>query len=670
MIVEIGHFSLILATFLAIAQLVISFITLRSPNLIATSSAKSSEEFYTFNLIRQIPLVVCLLTTISLVLLIISFIQNDFSSLYVASHSSRELPLIFRITATWGAHEGSLLLWLWMLTAWGAVAAFINGNLPQRLVIRILVVLSFLIISFNLFIIYTSSPFLRLFPIPENGRDLNPLLQDIGLAIHPPTLYMGYVGTTIPFAAVVAFFIGKELNAKIFMDLIKWLRPWIIVTSLFLSIGIVLGSWWAYYELGWGGWWFWDPVENVSLLPWLVSIALLHMLYVNKRNILHNWVIILSLAGFSLSLIGTFIVRSGILTSVHAFATDPARGTAILLFLLLTIGTSMVIYVIKVPSLIKSLNTDNSLSFPTRESLLFLMNVLFTAAMFVVLFGTLYPLILETLGLGQISVGRPYFHQSFIPIAAPTALLLGLSLNAKWGSQNWRSFLENAKIRNSFWITVIMTVIGIVIFYPHGFEKVLFISIAIALGGWVISTSLISIYSEKKSARAIGKTLAHIGFGMFIIAATLSTQLAIEKDVLIQKGDEFDIVDDYRIVLGDVMQIEASNYISVIAEIELYKSDELIDVLHPEKRSYILFAMPTSESAIYSTIGSDILIAIGALQDDSISLRIIYKPFLLFLWISGILVSVGLLLAIVDRKKKSTKYNGTPESVNDNKASL
>jgi cytochrome c-type biogenesis protein CcmF len=530
MIPEVGHLALILALALAVVQSVFPLagsFNHRKPWMAMARPLVWGQ--FTFLLIAF----ACLLH---------AFLSDDFSVAYVAQNSNTLMPIVYKVSAIWGAHEGSLLLWALMLGGWGAAVAAYSQNLPRQVVARVISVLGMISVGFLLFMLLTSNPFERLFPMPAEGRDLNPLLQDPGLAIHPPMLYMGYVGFSVAFAFAIAALLGGKLDAA----WARWSRPWTPVAWVFLTVGIALGSWWAYYELGWGGWWFWDPVENASFMPWLVGTALIHSLAVTeKRAAFKSWTALLAIFAFSLSLLGTFLVRSGVLTSVHAFATDPTRGTFILVFLCIVIGGSLALYAWRAPEV----STGGRFDLLSRESFLLSNNLLLTAFATLVLFGTLAPLIYEAMGWGKISVGFPWFNKMFLVLCPFLALFMGVGQMTRWKRD------EAGRLVKELWVPFLLsisTAIGAILFLDVVVEGSLLVPLGLALAAWVLFSHLAGLWERlrhKRGLKAIaadlgsggrsyyGMLLAHLGIAMFIVGATMVSNFGSEEDVRMSPGD-------------------------------------------------------------------------------------------------------------------------------------
>ncbi|WP_439258901.1 heme lyase CcmF/NrfE family subunit [Lonepinella sp. BR2930] len=584
------------------------------------------------------------------------FAVNDFTVQYVVNNSNRNLPLQYRLSAVWGSHEGSLLLWIWLLTFWAAAVAMFSRSLPQQAVARVLGIMGIVSIGFLIFVLFTSNPFNRTFPnFPVDGRELNPLLQDVGLIFHPPLLYMGYVG----FSVVFAFAIAALMSGKLDTAWAKWSRPWTLAAWLFLTLGIVLGSWWAYYELGWGGWWFWDPVENASLMPWLVGTALLHSLAVTeKRGSFKAWTVLLAILAFSLCLLGTFLVRSGILVSVHAFASDPTRGLYILAYLVVVVGGSLVLYAIK-GNQIRSYNNAQRYS---RESLLLLNNILLMTALSVVLLGTLLPLVHKQLGLGTISIGAPFFDQMFLIITTPFALLLGIGPLVKWRRDQFSA------IRKPVISAVIfMAILGFAL--PYWLQNKLTVSAVLGsmMSAIIVLLTVYELYQRatdrtgfwtglgKFSRSYWGMLFAHLGVAMTIWGIAFSQNFSIERDVRMNVGDSVQIA-DYRFQFNGISDANGPNYAGGKAEVAIYQGDKLATTLYAEKRFYTVSKMTMTEAAIDWGFTRDLYVALGeSLGDGSWALRLYYKPFVRWIWFGGLCMAFGGVLCLFDRRYRTNK---------------
>ena len=584
------------------------------------------------------------------------FAVNDFSVQYVVNNSNSSLPIYYRLSAVWGSHEGSLLLWIWLLTLWGAAVALFSKHLPQEAMARVLGIMGIISIGFLLFVLFTSNPFTRTFPdFPVDGRELNPMLQDVGLIFHPPLLYMGYVGFSVAFA----FAIASLMTGKLDSAWARWSRPWTIAAWVFLTLGIVLGSWWAYYELGWGGWWFWDPVENSSLMPWLAGTALIHSLAVTeKRGSFKAWTVLLAILAFSLCLLGTFLVRSGILVSVHAFASDPTRGLYILAYLVVVIGGSLTLYAYK-GNQIRS--RDNAERY-SRETLLLLNNILLMTALCVVFLGTLLPLVHKQLGLGSISIGAPFFDQMFLIIMTPFALLLGIGPLVKWRRDQF------SEIRTPVVVSVIvMAITGFAL--PYFLQNKLTVSAVLGTMMSVIIV-LLSLYEMKQRAthresffKGItklsrshwGMILAHLGVAMTVWGIAFSQNFSVERDVRMAVGDTVQIA-NYDFKFAGVSDENGPNYMGGKAQIDISKAGKPEATLFAEKRFYTVSKMPMTEAAINWGFTRDLYVALGEkIDDNSWALRLYYKPFIRWIWIGGLFMALGGLLCMFDRRYRFSR---------------
>ena len=629
MIPEFGHYALVLALCVAIVQGVLPLVGAhfgrREYMVLARPTAQTS----------------FLLIAIAFVVLAWSFYVNDFSVLYVAEHSNAQLPVIYRLGAVWGGHEGSLLLWIFLLSTWTILVAQLSKALDEFMVSRVIGVLGLVISGLLLFVLTTSNPFERLLPAAQDGRSLNPLLQDPGLVFHPPMLYMGYVGFSVAFAFAIASLLSGRLDAA----WARWSRPWTTAAWIFLTLGIALGSWWAYYELGWGGWWFWDPVENASFIPWLVGTALLHSLAVTeKRGGFKSWTVLLAITAFSLSLLGTFLVRSGVLTSVHAFATDPRRGIFILILLSLVVGSSLTLYAWRAPK--NTLGGKFSLS--SRETFILLGNVFLVVAAGSVLLGTLYPLLIDALHLGKISVGPPYFNSVFVPIMVPLLVLMGIG---PWA--NWKNSDLGAMIKR-LWIAGLVAVLaGIAIPLVMG-QFTWLAGLGFLLAFWIIASGVQQIVRQmrlgKPSRSFIGMQVAHLGIAIFVIGVTMVGAYQEEKDVRMIAGDTVS-VGGYQIKLVGVSKVPGPNYDAMRGTFLLTKNGNSQATLYPEKRNYFSSTMPMTEAAIDVGLTRDIYVSLGEeLNDQSWAVRVYYKPFVDWIWGGCLLMALGGLLAISDKR--------------------
>ena len=580
------------------------------------------------------------------VALTIAFVVQDFSVKYVADNSNTLLPMHYRYTAVWGGHEGSLLLWALVLTVWNAAVAALSRDLPEQVIARVLGVMGIVNLGFLSFLVLTSNPFERLLPMPLEGRDLNPLLQDVGMIIHPPMLYIGYVGFVVPFAFAIAALLDGKVDAR----WLRWTRPWTNVAWAFLTIGIAVGSWWAYYELGWGRWWFWDPVENASFMPWLVGTALLHSQAVTeKRGSFRGWTLLLAIATFSLSLLGAFLVRSGVLTSVHAFAADPSRGLFILVFLGIVIGGSLLLYVVRAPKL----EGGAPFAASSRETLLLANNLLLTSAAAMVLLGTLYPLLADALGMGKISVGPPYFGLLFLLLMAPLVLLLPFGPLARWQrDQPSRLFGLLAP-----WLLVAL-VLGVLAYFmaPQGRLKT---AGGVAAAAWVMLGTLRFVWSRfqlkgsRFTAEMLGMSLAHAGVAVFLVGALLVEALNVQREVAMRPGQVLE-VGDYAFRFEGVDQLRGPNYTAERGHVQVLRNQRELVLLHPEKRRYASGGQVMTEAAIRPGPFGDVFVAMGdALGDDARAVRVHIKPFVRWIWFGAGLMALGGFVTAADRRFRS-----------------
>jgi cytochrome c-type biogenesis protein CcmF len=631
MVVEIGLFALIVATLLAAAQAWFGIAGAAFGNrrwMAATRPAVTGQWVF---------------VVMSFLALCWAFWHNDFSVQYVAGNSNSALPKFYRITAVWGAHEGSLLLWALALATWSVAVGVFSRNLPESYAARVLGVLGIVSVGFQLFILLTSNPFERLLPAAMDGRDLNPLLQDPALAFHPPMLYSGYVGMAVPFAFAVAALLEGRLDEA----WARWVRPWVTVAWMLLTVGIALGSWWAYYELGWGGWWFWDPVENASFMPWLVGTALIHSLAVTeKRGLFKSWTLLLAIIAFSLSLLGTFLVRSGVLVSVHAFASDPSRGLFILAFLSVCIGGSLALFAWRGPAL----RAKGGFSVVSRESFLLFNNLLLLVAAALILLGTLYPLFLDAMNLGKISVGPPYFDTVFMVPMLPLLLLLAVGMHAAWK----KAKLEDMK-RPLVMLFVAALVFGIVVPLVAYGSLHFMTSLGLTAGTWVILSSLYEPVQRLRrrqslSRGVVGMTLAHIGVGLFAIGVTVTQSYKIEKDIALRPGQSV-AMHGYDFTFKGTRQVPGPNYQAIESEIVVSRAGKEIATLHPQKRVYRVQRSPMTEAGIEVDWNRDLFVAMGEdLGDGSWSMRVQYKPMVRFIWLGALFMAFGGFVAITDRR--------------------
>ncbi len=638
MIPEIGQFALILALLLAVVQGVLPIFGAARVNPVWMDIARpAAQGQFTF-------------VAIAFGCLAWSFIQNDFSVLNVATNSNSQLPIQYRIAATWGSHEGSLLLWVLMLNVWTVGVTVFSRHLPAAMVARVIGVLGLVSVGFILFLLLTSNPFERLLPAAAEGRDLNPLLQDPGMVIHPPMLYMGYVGFSVAFAFAIAALIGGKLDAT----WARWSRPWTTLAWCFLTIGIMLGSWWAYYELGWGGWWFWDPVENASFMPWLVGTALMHSLAVTeKRGGFKSWTVLLAICAFSLSLMGTFLVRSGVLTSVHAFATDPRRGIFILTFLVVVIGSSLALFAWRAPKV----GLGGGFKLVSRESMLLTNNVFLLVAAGSVLLGTLYPLFLDALDLGKISVGPPYFDSVFVPLMTPALFLMGIGPMARWKEASLPDLLVRVK-----WAFAVSVASALLLPLTMGKWSPM-ISFGLLLAFWILTTAVVNLrlrlaavsgdlWSRLSSQPRsyYGMLLAHCGVAVFIIGVTLVKGYETERDVRMAIGDTV-AVGGYTFRFEGVENTKGPNYRAARGNVTVLQGERTLRVMHPEKRIYNAQNMPMTEAAISTGLFGDLYVSLGEpVSDGAWSVRVYRKPFVTWIWGGCIIMALGGFLALSDRR--------------------
>ncbi len=640
MIPEIGQFALTIALLLALTQATLPVIgaSLGNRAWIALGVPAGQAQF--------------IFVTIAFGCLAYSFITNDFSVLNVATNSNSQLPLHYRLAATWGSHEGSLLLWALMLALWTAAVSLFSRHLPEEMVARVMGVMGFISFGFLLFMLLTSNPFARLFPVPPDGRDLNPLLQDPGMVAHPPMLYMGYVGFSVAFAFAIAALIGGRLDAT----WARWSRPWTTIAWMFLTCGIALGSFWAYYELGWGGWWFWDPVENASFMPWLVGTALIHSLAVTeKRGGFKSWTVLLAIAAFSLSLLGTFLVRSGVLTSVHAFASDPKRGIFILVFLAVVIGGSLLLFAMRA----SQVGVGGKFDLVSRESFLLSNNVLLTVAAGSVLLGTLYPLIVETFGGATLSVGPPYFNLVFVPLMAPAMFLMGIGPMARWKKSSLPDLVTRVR-----WAFVISVVSAVTLPFLFGQWKWL-VSVGLLLAIWIVATVAVNLWERvrvttgqattfqklrSQSRSYYGMQVAHLGVAVFVVGVTMVTGYQLEQDLRMKRGDTV-TAGGYEFKFNGTTNVTGPNYVAARAEVIVSRNGKEIERMYPEKRNYSARGDVMTETAIDSGIFRDLYVSLGEpVGDGAWSVRVYYKPFVGWIWGGALLMALGGGLAVSDRR--------------------
>jgi len=641
MIPEIGHFALVIALALALAQAIFGLVGAQTGRmaLMATTRPIAAGQF--------------LFILGAFAALAASFVGNDFSLVNVATNSNSTLPTQYRFAASWGSHEGSMLLWLLMLSGWTFAVALFSRHLPERLAARVLGILGLVSVGFLLFVLLTSNPFERLIPPAEEGRDLNPLLQDPGMVIHPPMLYMGYVGFSVAFAFALAALGEGRLDAA----WARWSRPWTTAAWCFLTIGIALGSAWAYYELGWGGWWFWDPVENASFMPWLVGTALIHSLAVTeKRGTFRSWTVLLAIVAFSLSLIGTFLVRSGVLTSVHAFATDPRRGIFILIFLAIVIGGSLALFAWRAPRV----GLGAGFAPVSRESMLLANNVLLTIAMAAVMLGTLYPLFLDALNLGKISVGPPYFDTVFYPLMAPAVFLMGVGPLASWKQASLPALWTRLRWALA---AALVTAIAIPMMLGH---VTLPIALGLWLGFWVvfatgmqawhrIRTAPQATWKAKLGAQPLawyGMMIAHLGVAAFIFGVTLVKGYEHEKDLRMAPGERVTL-GGYEFTFKGTKEVKGPNYVAVQGDFDVRRagSTQILRAMQPEKRTYHASGQTMTEADIDTGLWRDLYVSLGEPVDgDAWGVRVYYKPFVDWIWGGCLLMAIGGFFALSDRR--------------------
>ena len=651
MIPEIGHFALIVALLLAAVQGVLPIYgAARGNNVLMGLSRPVAAGQFVF-----VALAFCCLAQ--------AFLTNDFSVLYVAQHSNSQLPEHYRFAAIWGGHEGSLLLWAFILTMWTLAVAQFSKHLPEEMVARVVGIMGLVSVGFLLFMLFTSNPFDRLLPAAADGRDLNPLLQDPGLVFHPPMLYMGYVGFSVAFAFALSALLGGQMDAT----WARWSRPWTTVAWVFLTMGIAMGSWWAYYELGWGGWWFWDPVENASFMPWLVGTALIHSLAVTeKRNAFKSWTVLLAIGAFSLSLMGTFLVRSGVLTSVHAFATDPRRGIFILSFLVIVVGASLLLFAWRAPKI----GLGGKFDIISRESMLLSNNVMLSVAAASVFLGTLYPLFMDALGFGKLSVGPPYFNAVFVPLMVPMVMMMGLGPIARWKQASIPDMWVRVR-----WALAASMLIALLLPLVMGKWTPL-IALGLLLAFWIFTTVMLDLRKrmdregslvqrlKSQTLSYYGMQFAHLGVGVFIIGVTMVEGYETERDVRMEVNDTVQ-AGGYEFRFDGVREQQGPNYTASQGRVTITKNGKLFTQLYPEKRQYHASGMPMTEAAIEPGLFGDLYVSLGEPIPDSAgawAVRIYTKPFVDWIWAGCMLMALGGVLAISDRRyrihaRKSSKLS-------------
>ncbi len=652
MIPELGHFSLIIALFLGMILGVLPILGAARNNSVLMGVAR--------------PLAYGQFVFVSLAFsaLAYAFLANDFSVLYVAEHSNSHLPGQYRFAAIWGGHEGSLLLWALFLSVWTAAVAIFSRHLPEEMVARVLGVMGLISVGFIMFMLFTSSPFTRLLPAAADGQDLNPLLQDPGLVIHPPMLYMGYVGFSVAYAFAISALLGGKLDAT----WARWSRPWTTVAWVFMTIGIMLGSGWAYYELGWGGWWFWDPVENASFMPWLLGTALIHSLAVTeKRGAFKSWTVLLAIGAFSLSLLGTFLVRSGVLTSVHSFAADPKRGIFILSFLVLVIGASLLLFAWRAPKV----GLGGKFDILSRESLLLSNNVLLSVASASVFIGTLYPLFMDALGYGKLSVGPPYFEAVFVPLMIPMVFMMGLGPLARWKKMSVPDLARRVQ-----WGFASALVLALILPLSMGrflslesnkFSAMVVLGLLMAF--WIIASLVISLKQRwsgqgtfmarvrRQSMSYYGMQAAHLGMAIFIIGVTLVKGYETERDVRMNVGDTV-MAGGFEFRFKGVTQTAGPNYTASTGHVLVYQDGRSLGELLPEKRQYNASGMPMTDASIQPGVFRDLYVSLGepiSESDGAWAVRVYIKPFVDWIWAGCLLMGLGGILAVSDRRYRIHK---------------
>ena len=657
MITQLGHFALILALGMATLQAIVPMIGSFTGNRAWMAMARPAAQ-------AQFVLV-----AIAFASLAYAFLTDDFSLVYVAQNSNTQMPNIYKFSALWGAHEGSLLLWLFILSIWTLAVTFFSRGLPEEYIARALSIMGMVSIGFSCFLLFTSNPFQQIFPAPSQGRELNPLLQDPGLAIHPPMLYTGYVGFSVAFAFALAALISGRLDAA----WARWSRPWTTIAWMFLTIGIGLGSWWAYYELGWGGWWFWDPVENASFMPWLVGTALIHSLAVTeKRDTFKAWTVLLAIVAFSLSLLGTFLVRSGVLTSVHAFASDPERGLFILIFLGIVIGGSLALYTWRGAQI----RSFGRFALVSRESLMLLNNVLLVVTAFFILLGTLYPLILDAFTGEKISVGPPYFNLVFILLMAPLVVLIALGPLVRWKAQDIPDLIKQLRI--PLIVSAAGFVLAMLLLTASKKGHLAMTALGIMLGIWVFASLVVSVrekFQHRQFSIAALKSLgvsyygmlfAHLGIAVFVIGVTIVSTYQLDDDIRVVPGQQVEI-GGYNFRFEGVSQHRGPNYMAQRGAVSVSRNDKFMTTLNPEKRVYLVNTMPMTEAAIDGNLFRDLYVSLGeplgSPQDGAWLMRIYYKPFQRWIWLAALLMAFGGLLAATDRRYRQRQKQTVQDNV-------
>lgn len=661
MIPELGNFSLVLALSLAVLLSVIPLVGVH----------KNSELMMTLS--RPLCTGVWVFMVISFGCLAYAFLNDDFSVAYVASNSNSLLPVYYKFTAVWGGHEGSLLLWVLMVASWTYAVSLFSRNLPLDILARVLAVMGIISVSFLLFMLFTSNPFDRLLlNTPADGTDLNPLLQDFGIIVHPPFLYMGYVGFSVAFAFAIAALLSGKMDAA----WARWTRPWTNAAWAFLTIGIALGSWWAYYELGWGGWWFWDPSENVAFMPWLVGTALIHSLSVTeKRGVFKSWTALLAIAAFSLSLLGTFIIRSGLLTSVHAFAVDPERGLVLMAIILLVIGSSLFLYALRAPA-VKGVA---SYTVTSREIFLLINNIILVVSVAMILLGTLYPLLDEAIfgEPNRVSVGAPYFNMIFVPLMGLLVIFLSIGSISRWK----KTSVDYLKKQLSK-VAIASVLLGIVIPLVITREVNIPIFIAMALALWIVLGIGRDIFIKTSNKASIvdgikslslsyyGMQLAHFGMAVIILGVCLTSHYSVEEDVRLAPGEQIEI-GSYNFIFQGVNSEPGPNYSADVGTIEVYKNGEPYRNLYPEKRSYYATGAIQTEADIDVGFTRDLFAALGDPRGEGAwVVRLHVKPFVFWIWLGAFLMAAGGITAILDKRYRvREKHSATVSETGGEQAS-
>src|SRR5690554_91602 len=651
MIPEVGHYALVIALLMAAVQAVMPLAgaATRRPLWMAYARPMAAGQF--------------LFVAIAYACLTASYMLDDFSVMNVTNNSNSMLPWYYKFSAVWGNHEGSVLLWSLMLAGWGFFAARYSWELPRDMVARVLGVLGMVCVGFLLFILVTSNPFERILPhMPADGSDLNPLLQDIGLILHPPMLYMGYVGFSVVFAFAIAALLGGRLDAA----WARWARPWTNLAWAFLTVGIALGSWWAYYELGWGGWWFWDPVENASLLPWLTGTALMHSLAVTeKRGAFKSWTLLLAISTFSLSLLGTFLVRSGVLTSVHAFANDPSRGFFILVLLGITIGLSLLIFALRAPRVSHKVG----FTWLSRDALLLINNIMLVIMTVTVLMGTVYPLLLDALDLGKISVGPPYFNALFVPLTLIMCVFMGMGPVARW-----KETAPGLLVKRLWLAAAVAVVLGAALPLVFADRWSAPVAIGLIAALWIVLPMLRDLYDKTRHASSLGAglkklslaywgmQLGHLGVAVTIVGIAVVSNYEIERNVRMGPGDSVEVA-GYTFSMTELTSRRGANFLADRAVLEVRRGDrERSFTMTPEKRLYIATGMPMTQVALRPGLFCDLYVAMGEdLGDGTWAMRVQYKPFVRWMWLGGLLMAFDGVLAVYDERYRRLVTAPDPE---------